>query len=400
MIKFRTGQTATEANQALKSSLQTIEKAKQCSVLWFEEINKRKLFRILGYASINQYAAQELGFSSSRTGDYLQLCRSFRELPKVKEKIQSGDLGYTSARVLIKVANKKNQDEWLDFALNNSRRDLEVEVKRAKQQATDEAVGQKSLIPVPPKRRPTAVVPVKVSLQMSPVQFARYEALWEQIRKQRHAPAGKVEALLEIMETYVGGEVKTAEKSSPRVDVRPPVQVHVHLCPECEKATMQTSKGELDLGKDEVERALCDCQVSRPNQRNTTSIPPSIRRLVFARARHQCQHQGCDHARYLEIHHVIPRSQGGSNDPDNCICLCSAHHALVHKHKIGQPIDRVKSPRAVYYFASPNTCSNITFLAASQDQAISKPTSAKTNTLTHNHPSRYTSTHTFSPGYK
>ncbi len=301
MTEFRPEQSANEANQAIKSSLKSMEKAKQCSVLWFEEIHRRKLFLELGYASINQYAAQELGFSSSRTGDYLSLCRSFKKLPKVKEKVESGKLGYTSARVLAQVANAETQDEWLDFALNNSRRDLEKEVKRAKLEEADAAVGQALLLPDGPRRRPAAVVPQKVILEMSPTQLGRYEALWEKVRKQRNAPSDKVEVLLEIMGAYVVGSSEQSDskldaKSSPRGELslaaKPPVQIHIQLCPECEKATAQTSKGELEIGKAELERAQCDCQISRPGQRNTTSIPPSVRRLVLARARYRCQHPG------------------------------------------------------------------------------------------------------------
>ncbi len=81
MTEFSSGQSAIVAHQALISALATMEIAKHCSVLWFDEINKHQLFRELGYASINQYAEQELGFSSTRTGDYLQLCRSFTKLP-------------------------------------------------------------------------------------------------------------------------------------------------------------------------------------------------------------------------------------------------------------------------------------------------------------------------------
>jgi 5-methylcytosine-specific restriction endonuclease McrA len=330
MINFQAGQTAVQANTAIKSSLKTMEKAKQNSVLWFEEIQSRKLYADLGYSSINQYAEQELGFSSSRTGDYLQLCRSFKKLPTVKAKIESGELGYTTARVLVKVADETNVDDWLDFALTNSRRDLETEVKRAKVDATDDAAGQASLLPVLPKNRPAAVVPVQVNLEMTPTQFARYEKLWEQVRKQRNAPANKVEALLEILEEYSTESSPRGELSPP---AKPPVQVHIHLCPACEKPTVQSSKGELEIGQNELERAQCDCQISRPNQRNTTSVPPAVRRQIFARARNKCQSPGCNHTQFMEIHHIIPRSQGGSNDPDNCICLCSACHARHHTHK-------------------------------------------------------------------
>ena len=354
MSVFRSGQTADIAHQALKSSLETMENAKQSSVLWFQEIYERKLYRELGFASINQYAEQELGFSSSRTGDYLQLCRSFKRLPRVKKKVASGELGYTSARVLAGVANEENETGWLEFALNNSRRELEKEVKRAKLEAADDATGQASLLPMQPRRRPAAVVPVRVGLDMSPTQFARYEMLWEQIRKQRHAPAHKVEALLEIMGDYVAGN--SEGESSPRGDVRPvggpPVQIHIHQCPECGKATVQTSKGELELGQAELERAQCDCRIGRPDERNTTSIPPAVRRLVLARARHKCQRPGCNHTRFLEIHHIVPRSRGGTNNPDNCTCLCSTCHALVHDQNIGITGFVVKAPPGVYQWES------------------------------------------------
>ncbi len=359
MTEFRSGQTADMAHRARKSALDTLEEAKQCSVLWFQEIYERKLYRELGYASINQYAAEELGFSSSRTGDYLQLCRSFKRLPQVKEKVASGELGYTSARVLARVADEQTEAGWLEFALSNSRRDLEKEVKRAKVEAADDAAGQVSLLPVPPKRRPAAVRPVRVGMDMSPTQFARYEQLWEQIRKQRYAPADKVEALLEIMGEYVAGN--SVDRTTPRVDVRPvgepPVQIHIHQCPECEKATVQTSKGELELGQSELNRAQCDCRIGRLDERNTTSIPPAVRRLVLARARHKCQHPGCNHTRFLEVHHIVPRSQGGTNDPENCTCLCSACHTLLHDQKPGVTGFVVRSPLVAYRWKSgTGTC--------------------------------------------
>lgn len=38
----------------------------------------------------------------------------------------------------------------------------------------------------------------------------------------------------------------------------------------------------------------------------------------------------CDSTKYLQIHHIVKRSQGGSNHPHNLICLCSDCHALAH----------------------------------------------------------------------
>ncbi|MBU8871843.1 MAG: HNH endonuclease [Gemmatimonadales bacterium] len=38
----------------------------------------------------------------------------------------------------------------------------------------------------------------------------------------------------------------------------------------------------------------------------------------MARDRYQCQRPGCNHARFLEIHHIIPRSIGGTDDWPKC----------------------------------------------------------------------------------
>ena len=53
-----------------------MQRAEKNAVLWFAEINGRGLFRELGYSSIHQYAAEALGFSQSRTYQFLRLAES------------------------------------------------------------------------------------------------------------------------------------------------------------------------------------------------------------------------------------------------------------------------------------------------------------------------------------
>jgi len=277
------------------------------------------------------------------------LSKRLKKLPLVKEKMESGKLGYTTARVIVPVLDESNEKEWVDFAATHTRKDLEREVKRAKVNAIDTAKGQQPLLPVP-VLRPAVVLPVRVSMEMTPTQFARYEALWERLRMESKLPDEKVEALLEVMASFTG-------EKGPR-GPKPPVQIHIHQCEDCEKASIQTSRGELEIGKAELEQAQCDCliakrdraaiQTNRPGERNAASIPPSTRRQVLAKYRHKCQGPGCGHTRYLQIHHKTPRSLGGSNDPQNLIVLCQACHALHHR----QDGFCVKSPIAVYKWNS------------------------------------------------
>ena len=345
MTEFKSGQPGDVVHSALKSAVDTMDKARQNAILWFGEIVERKLYLDKGYSSIHLYAEQELGFSKSKTYDFLNICRRLEDLPQVKGKVESGELGYTGTLEILKATSPENQGQWIEVALNNSSRDLAREVKLAKKEAADKKTGQPTLIPEP-ETRPAAVVPVKVSLVLSPAQFARYEALRESIRKQGGAPGDRVEALLEMMAAYEPGFSKRLENRGSQT--KPPVQINIHQCPDCEKATVQTSKGELTLSQAELEQAQCDCQISHPGQRNTTSIPPKTKREVLAQARHRCQRPGCNNANYLEVHHKVPRSNGGTNDPSNLTVLCHTCHRLLHEKKSAHTGFFVKSPEIPY----------------------------------------------------
>ncbi len=345
-LGFQPDQPAHKVDSALKSALEIKDQAHQCSLEWFGEILQRKLYLELGFSSINQYARQELGFGNSKIGDYIKLTKKLEKLPHLKKSLRKGELGYTKGRLIVDVADEKTEEVWAKFAKENSRLKVEEEVRRAKQEAKETAARQPSFLPPAKRKTPAAVIPVRVNLEMTPSQFARYEKAWECIGKQGHVSPEKVEALLEIMESFLDNN---SQNISPREDhsscSRPPAQIHIHHCPECESSTIQTSQGELEIGKTDFERYQCDCQTSTPEGRNTTSIPPATRRKVLAKARHQCQTPGCNNTRFLEIHHFTPRSQGGSNEMSNLGAFCSACHQRIHDHDLNL---MVKSPPAIY----------------------------------------------------
>ena len=70
-IPYAPDQSAAEVHRALRCSLSAMDEAHKCAVLWFGEVMRRRLYRDLGHSSINQYALTELGFSTSRTGDFI-----------------------------------------------------------------------------------------------------------------------------------------------------------------------------------------------------------------------------------------------------------------------------------------------------------------------------------------
>jgi 5-methylcytosine-specific restriction endonuclease McrA len=54
----------------------------------------------------------------------------------------------------------------------------------------------------------------------------------------------------------------------------------------------------------------------------------ALRRRVLERDRWLCQF--CGHRQQLDIHHIIPRSRGGSDSEDNLITLCRTCHGVIH----------------------------------------------------------------------
>ena len=60
----------------------------------------------------------------------------------------------------------------------------------------------------------------------------------------------------------------------------------------------------------------------------SANISKKARRAVYAREGYACAL--CDSTKYLQVHHCVKRSQGGTDSLQNLICLCADCHALAH----------------------------------------------------------------------
>jgi len=329
-ISYIPNQPAAKVHAFLRNSLAVMDDAHKCSVLWFGEVKRRRLFRDLGHSSINQYAVQELGFSKSRTDDFIRLAKRLDNLPAVRKAVESGELGYTKAREIISVATPETQDTWLKAA-KGTRKELVNEVKKAKRAAKVDPA-QVELLPSSPPVVAPRELPVCLRMNLTPEQEARRSALVERLHKLGGVPNDRAELMLEALAVLV--ETKELQRQKcPRGHLasRPPVQIHVHENEETGRMTVQTDAGERELSLAEAERMRCDAAVCEHGGRNTTTIPPRVRRKVLARDKHRCQAPGCGRTRFLEVHHIVSRQQGGNNQADNLVTLCASCHRLWHE---------------------------------------------------------------------
>ena len=79
----------------LRRSVSRMHQAEKGVFLDFCEMHRTRLHRELGYASIQAYASDKLGFSSNRVNRYLRLMNDLDRMPQVRATLHSGRLGWT-----------------------------------------------------------------------------------------------------------------------------------------------------------------------------------------------------------------------------------------------------------------------------------------------------------------
>jgi 5-methylcytosine-specific restriction endonuclease McrA len=378
---FHPGQPAEAVDAALRQSLAVCEEARRCAVLWFAEVQRRELWRAFGHPSLELYAVHRLGFSRNRYWQFKRLADDLDRLPVLRDAVSDGHVGWTKAQQVARVATPATAAAWVERAARTGRRELAAavtaEVARVRSAAAKVARrevarrevalaagagtpaggsdGQLALgldaaavDPVsagsPASASPDSIakvsIPATVALRADALQVARFEALVEQARKRGLVPAqaGRMELVLAALEQLVMGRADDTGATAGDRAARnrrhahgAPVQVIVQRCPDCAAATVTTAAGERALAPAQVAALACDARVQERGKPNRATIAPRVRRAVLARDRYRCSTPGCGTTAFLEVHHVVPRSRGGSSRATNLVTLCGRCHAFVHE---------------------------------------------------------------------
>ena len=62
-----------------------------------------------------------------------------------------------------------------------------------------------------------------------------------------------------------------------------------------------------------------------------SALPAAVSTAVFERDGWRCAFSGCSMRKALDGHHIVFRSRGGGDEPENLVSLCRMHHDLVHR---------------------------------------------------------------------
>ncbi len=341
--EFAPGLSAATVDASLRQALGVCDRARECAVLWFAEVQRRELYRALGHPSLQVYATVGLGFSLNRYWQFKRLADDLERLPVLREAVASGELGWTKAQQVARVATPANQAAWVAKAAVTGRRELAHEVRQLRRRKSRSA-GAGSLF-AEPAATPAEPVPVSINLRGDGLQVARFEVLIEKAQKLGLVPAGadRLDSVLAGLEALVAGQGGAMAVAGPAV------QVVVQQCPDCGRAAAVAARGELPLAPAQVAAAACDARVRKAGGANRATIPPKVRAAVVARDRHRCSTPGCGATRFLEVHHIVARAHGGSNKAENLVTLCGRCHRFAHERAGGLAPAQVANPD------SPNT---------------------------------------------
>ncbi len=147
----------------------------------------------------------------------------------------------------------------------------------------------------------------------------------------------------------------------PAEEGRASYQIALSVCAECGRGHQHANGELIPVSAEVVAMAECDGQhlgVTAPpvasrdpakderahvgvarvrahvGARAKQTVSPATRRAVLRRDHERCVVPGCRNARFLDVHHVALRSEGGGNDTDNLTTLCGAHHRATHRGEL------------------------------------------------------------------
>jgi hypothetical protein len=149
----------------------------------------------------------------------------------------------------------------------------------------------------------------------------------------------RADALGDMAELVLGGGI-AARRPRVGIDVQVDVDTMVGLAP----ADLTAARCDLvevgPVAPETIRRLACDAVLTRmvlsPSRvldvgRPTKVIPEHLRRAVMARDG-GCVFPGCDRPPgWCDLHHVVPRHEGGPTAEHNLAAVCRRHHVAYHE---------------------------------------------------------------------
>jgi hypothetical protein len=340
----------------------------------------------LGFGSFSEYVERLFGYQPRSTQEKLRVAEALEGLPAFERALREGELSWSHVRELTRVAVDETERDWLELARGKT-------VRQLKALLAGKRLGDEPSAP-PDLADQRHVLRFEVTGET----FALFRDALKELRRRHGGAPDDDSALLEMARGVLGGPLEEGRASyqvvlsvcpacsggrqhadGALVPIGPDVVAmahcdgqHLGLISEPRPAAAEDASRDGGLRQEphaeharpaeQQGRTEKPCTAANDNApmaapaslqerraireptsirrsahagaRAKQSIPPSLRRAVLLRDERCCQVPGCRRTRFLDLHHVELRSEGGQHSADNLVCLCGAHHRAVHRGQL------------------------------------------------------------------
>ncbi len=324
-IPLKQGLPAADVQHYLHVGSRIEDTGSRILAYYLREMEERRLYQLTGHSSASHYSRETLGMERRRTAELIAVGRKLCELPQIDQAFLDGELSWSKVLMLARVTTAEHEDAWLCKAKESTCRELALEVRLARPgQAPRD----------PQNRKGLPEVSFKLNCNLKALAFQKWELVKERLSAERGERLADEDCLEILSELFLGLEEdgtvpgrKKVASSLYRIIVHEKGATGGGHTPQRE---LETEDGRIPLSEAMGQAIACDAEfVDAAGLAMDQPTPAGLRKRVLDRDEQRCR--SCGSRMDLMVHHIRFRSQGGRNDPDNLISLCTRCHALVHE---------------------------------------------------------------------
>jgi 5-methylcytosine-specific restriction endonuclease McrA len=245
-VQWRPKLGATDRCAQLHRQLKRIVKARGAldaqEAAALREADALRLWRHYGYSSLLEYMEMEMGYTPRMALERLRVAKAIEELPVIAQKMEQGDLSFSAARELTRVATAETEAEWIEAADDKNARQVEELV-------SGHQPGDKPSDPVDPKLR-------KARLRYDDIEQETKAMLREakQILERELGDRLSDDAFLRTFARMVIDGAASPERT------RAPYQIATTICEQCKRGWQDGGGITVEMSPPTLAVALCDAQ--------------------------------------------------------------------------------------------------------------------------------------------
>ncbi len=298
-----------------------------------EELAVRRILDERSQVDVNEEVLRGAHNESPRTmRQTMEVARQLESLPAIAAAAHAGDISWDQLKPLVAIATPETDAGWAERAPRYSPGDLERLARKQRGVTDAEAAGRREARELRWWwEQDTGMLGLRGRLP--DVEGAFVRSVLERMTDRMRPPKG------EPWDTYAHrGADALVDLCKNYADATPgPLRAHLsfHVPPDGPAEVDGIPIAESTLAQ-LVEHGTVTTVTVEDGQMfgartDTDDIPAETKRFIRARDQH-CRVGTCEETRGLDNHHLVPRSEGGSHNPNNIVLAgtpCGHHQMLV-----------------------------------------------------------------------